>query len=260
MKVDKDVLIKKYHQDSLDQHELRWLEEYIENGIITLDDLEDIHGMDLKLDAIPVPEPSQKLDESFYRFLKGANREREAVGFRLSDLWRSGPLVRWAYSIALVGIGLAAGWLIKGEGNAHSEVNKLSAEVQEMKELMMLTLLEKESTSDRLKAVSLTNEIPEVSDKVTDALLKTLNNDDNVNVRLAALEALYPYAGDPKVRRGLIASITLQESPLVQVGLAEMMVALQEKQSVSSLRKLLDDETTPPEIKKQIKESIEILI
>jgi hypothetical protein len=126
--------------------------------------------------------------------------------------------------------------------------------------MMMLTLLEKESATDRLKAVSLTSDLDHASKKVTNALIETLNNDPNVNVRLASLEALYEYAGNPDVRVKLVKSISHQDSPLVQIGLAELMVALKEKSSVNELRKIMDEQSTPKEVKQKIKESIEVLI
>ena len=136
----------------------------------------------------------------------------------------------------------------------------LSEQMVEMKEMMMLTLLENESATDRLKAVSLTSDLDHVSKKVTNALIETLNNDPNVNVRLATLEALREYAGNPDVRMKLVKSISQQDSPLVQIGLAELMVALKEKSSVNELRKIMDEQSTPKEVKQKIKESIEVLI
>ena len=128
------------------------------------------------------------------------------------------------------------------------------------KEMMMLSLLEKESATDRLKAVSLTGEFSNASEQVTHALLKTLTMDDNVNVRLAALDALRPYAANSAVRAELIRAIAKQDSPLVQIALAELMAALQEKSSLKEFEKLLKDDKTPSEVKKRIKEKIEVLI
>ena len=124
----------------------------------------------------------------------------------------------------------------------------------------MLSLLEKESATDRLRAVSLTSEMDNVSRKVTEALIQTLNQDGNVNVRLAALDALRPYVRDSGVREELIKSIASQNSPLVQVALADLMVELQEKKSVKELEKLLNDKGTPKEVKDRIQESIQTLI
>jgi HEAT repeat protein len=136
----------------------------------------------------------------------------------------------------------------------------LSQQVTDLKEMMMLSLLEKESATDRLKAVSLTQDMDQVSNKVTLALLETLNNDSNVNVRLAALDALKAYAKESAVREELIRSIAKQESPLVQLELAELMAALQAKSSVKELEKLLQDKNTPKEVKKKIQESIQVII
>ena len=123
----------------------------------------------------------------------------------------------------------------------------------------MLSLLEKESATDRLKAVSLTEQMNQASKQVTTALLHTLNNDENVNVRLAALDALRPYSKDSQIREALVRSIAEQKSPLVQVALAELMVQLQEKGAINELKKILEDQETPSDIKKKIQESIQVI-
>src|SRR5688500_2192010 len=132
--------------------------------------------------------------------------------------------------------------------------------MSEMKEIMMLNMLEKESATDRLKAVRLTSEMSEASMKVTTALLQTLNNDENINVRLAALEALKPYVRNINVRKELILSIAKQDSPLVQVSLAEVMAEFQVKSSVKELEKIMQSDKTPADVKTRIKQSIDVLI
>jgi HEAT repeat protein len=139
-------------------------------------------------------------------------------------------------------------------------VAQLTQQVESLKEMMMISLLEKESATERLKAVSLTHDLAGPSEKVTTALLRTLNSDPNTNVRLAALDALQGYTSLAEVRAGLVHSITLQKSPLVQVALAELMVAIQEKSSVSALKKVMDQKATPKEVKEKIKKSIDVLI
>jgi hypothetical protein len=160
-------------------------------------------------------------------------------------------------ALLLVG-GFSAGLLMQ-KRTSGDEVRVLASEVTNLKEMMMISLLEKESATDRLKAVSLTEEI-QGSRKVTDALFKTLNADPSVNVRLASLEALQHYSKSPTVREGLVRAITQQDSPLVLVALADLMVKLQEKSSVKELRKIMDQKSTPTEIKQRIKESINVLI
>ena len=146
------------------------------------------------------------------------------------------------------------------ESPADRQIVALSRQVSDLQELMMLSLLEKGSATERLKAVTLTQEMSDASRKVTDALIQTLNHDENVNVRLAALEALKPYVIDSKVREALVRSIGSQESPLVQISLAELMVGLQEKSAVKEFEKIVESEKTPLEIKEKIRETIRVLI
>jgi hypothetical protein len=141
-----------------------------------------------------------------------------------------------------------------------NQMEVLTSEVTELKEMMMLSLLEKESATDRLKAVSLTHDMDQASKKVTKALIETLNNDSNINVRLAALDALKAYSNDSVVREALIRSIAKQDSPLVQVALAELMAGLQVKSSVKELQKIMENKNTPKDVKDRIKKSIDVLI
>lgn len=253
-------LVRKYKEGKASEEDLQILEKYIETGEVELEALGDIYRLYQDLDGLETPAPSEKMTGSFYAFLATTSKTKKARSQWFTNLWISAPGVRWAYTFGLLAVGIAIGWFFSPNGQDHTEIHLLSAEVKEMKEMMMLSLLEKESTSDRLKAVSLSSELPGASQKVTEALLQTLNSDENVNVRLAALEALLPYSSDPSVRTGLIASIARQESPLVQISLAETMVALQEKNSVDPLKKLLEREETPAEVKEKIEESIRILI
>ena len=121
---------------------------------------------------------------------------------------------------------------------------------------MMLSLLQNPSASQRILAVGYTEEISTVNNKVIDALLTTLNEDPNVNVRLMTLEALVKYSEAPRVREGLVQSISLQESPLLQSAIADVMVKLQEKKSVQSLQKLLHKKDLNQMVKLKIEQSI----
>ena len=133
-------------------------------------------------------------------------------------------------------------------------------EIKEMRETMTLTLLQQPKATERLKAVSFTSEIENPDIKVIMALLNTLDRDPNINVRLGSLDALVEYVGNPVVREGLINSITKQDSPLVQVALADIMIALQEKRSVPELKKLLEKRDLNETAKERLEQSIKTLI
>jgi hypothetical protein len=220
--------------------------------------------------TIETPEPSGHMRVKFQAML---NTYKESVedqkGFKggiaeqWNRLWQWQPRWPLAYSLLIVLIGFGGGyWLFsigKG-GKQDQQLQALSAQVHELKQTMMLALLENPSASERIRGVSYTSEIKHADKQVIDALLATLNNDPNVNVRLSTLDALAHMAGHPEVREGLIKSIAQQDSPLLQSAIADVMLKLQEKRSVKSFRELLKQKDLNPGVRDKIKETITQLI
>lgn len=260
------ALLVKYNAGQASAEEVNILEKYIEAGVIDLSELQELQVIEEQIMQLEAPAPSLQLDDNFYQMLAQEKKSQlKSFSWKQFFAWPE-MLPRLAFASVTLLAGLAIGYWVRPqaasvtEATNNAQISDLSQQVTDLKEMMMLSLLEKESASDRLKAVSLTQEMNQVSTKVTRALFETLNNDSNVNVRLAALDALKPYVKESSVREELIRSIAKQESPLVQVELAEMMAALQEKSSVKELEKLLQQQNTPKEVKQKIRETIQVLI
>lgn len=260
-------LLQKYHQGPLSEKEEQELEHYLETGLIQLEELEDLQQLSLQLDELIQLEVTQTMKADFQQLMAYENSRPRIVWIEeLQHFFRrimpGSPLGSFALASIMLIVGLFLGslWYTSPETNQNEEIAALSTQMEEMKEMMMLTLLENESPSDRLKAVNMTQEMPQASQRITDALFATLNTDENVNVRLEALDALYHYADHPNVREGLIRSIAQQDSPLMQIALAEVMVALQEKKSVPALKELLDKDQVPEMIKEKLQEKINVLL
>ena len=263
-------LIRKYNRGTLTPEEESELEVGIEQGLIQLEDLEDIQILSSQLVTFFQQHLSESMHRNFDLFLEEELRKSSRPDFWQNlhvwwmDLWRARPAWQLVYSTILVatGIGLGSALSLRQQGPA-GQVNELSLQMeqmQQMQEQIMLALIDKESTTERLKAVSLTNQMDDVSSRITNALLHTLNFDPNVNVRLAALEVLYKYATIPEVRKGLIKSILQQESPLVQMALAEVMADLQEPESIKYLENIIRREETPAAVKMKIRKNVEQLL
>lgn len=253
-------LIARYNAGMTTPSEQEQIELLIGKGSIQIEELNDLRSLDERLEMMETPDPSSSLDNKFYSMLSLEKKPRSSFSWKSFFSWPDlAPKLAFA-SITLI-IGVFVGYMIKpSTQQPTAEVNDVYKEVRELKEMMMLSLLEKESATDRLKAVSLTQEMDQASQKVTKALIETLNNDSNINVRLAALDALESYSKDPSVREALVRSIAHQESPLVQVALAELMAGLQVKSSVKELQKILENKNTPKDVKDKIKKSIDVLI
>jgi hypothetical protein len=254
-----EELIRKYNEGQADPSEIHTIEQLIEEGVIELSQLHELNKLDDSMMKMEFPEASIALDDHFYAMLK--KMKKESQGFSWGSFFSWPELApRLAFASVLLLLGFFVGYLLKPSAADSQQVEQLSQQVTDLKEMMMFSLLEKESATDRLRAVNLTSEMNNVSANVTSALLQTLNHDDNINVRLAALDMLKPYARDGRVREELVRSIAVQESPLVQLSLAELMEALQEKSSVKEFEKLLKSDKTPADVKRKIEESIKVMI
>jgi len=220
---------------------------------------------------IPQPEPSENMRAGFDSIL--SNFKEELVARKnpvsewlnkLTEYWSRQAQPRLAFSFLLVALGLFCGYILhQPDRTARSynrQIDSLSSQVSDMKQVMMLSLLQDPSASQRIRAINYTEDIGNVNLKVISALFTTLNEDPNVNVRLATLDALIKLAGEPKVREGLVRSIDLQDSPLMQSAIADAMVKLQEKSSVQSLRNLLNKKGLNQMVKINIEKSISKLI
>ncbi|GAB3837752.1 HEAT repeat domain-containing protein [Hymenobacter jeollabukensis] len=229
----------------------------------------------LTLGQLPTPEPSEQLRPNFYAMLaeykKASKPSAAATWLAQARGWLREWLTpqfaaRVAYNLCLLIVGIAGGyWMARPQPVApatasQQELAQLTRQVQDMRQVLLLSLIEAPSATERLRAVGYTKELSQANPRVVEALLSTLNHDDNVNVRLATLEALAQLApNEPAVRQGLVRALTRQDSPLVQSALADVMVQLQEKRSVPPLRRLLRQPDLNEAVKAKIQESIKSL-
>ena len=219
------------------------------------------------MNQLETPKPSSKMNESFHAMLQGYQQGLEAKNDNmlqnllkvLANWWNQSYVPPAVMGIALLLLGIQIGYNLQNQ-NDEEKMQGLTSEVQEMKQMMMLTLIEQQSPMQRLKAVNLTYEIKNDNDKVASVLLQTLNNDENINVRLAAVEALFSLADQPKIRAELIRSIMQQESPIVQSALVDVMLILQEKDVALTLKEFLNKENVNPEIREKINKSLNTLL
>jgi hypothetical protein len=221
--------------------------------------------------SLPTPEPSEQVRPRFYAMLADfeAEAQREPWSAKLRQLWQQlvtpTPALRLAYSVLLLVVGLAVGYGLNNRTGsappvaATLPVPAAAPATPDKEQQLVLAMLENPSATQRLRAVGQSKEIAQANEAVVNALLSTLNNDPNVNVRLATLEALAQLGQDPVVRQGLVHALTRQESPLVQSALADVMVQLQVRRSVQPLKQLLRQADLNAAVKTKIESSIQTL-
>lgn len=259
--IEIEEFIVDYLDGKLDFETLKKTLEKSDKYRYKLDELEKLKNLYNQLDEIPVPEPGENLDKNFYNLLEPlklvvAKPESRIKHFfsQINSLLNMVTLPKLGYASLFVVLGIFIGkWIIPVNT---SQLEQMSAEVKQLKEVMMLTMLDQPSPAERIKAVSSVNSISDVDNKVVNALIETLNNDSSVNVRLVTVEALAKFTQNPQVRQGLVQSIAYQTSPLVQIALADLMVSLKEKKSLEPLKNLLKDKRINYTVKTKIESCI----
>lgn len=257
--------------DSLGLEERRELDNHLANCPDCQKEFQASLKMWNLMEDVHIPEPSDTMVAGFKAILQNYKKENvtheghmPAWINKLQELWHLQVKPRFAFGLIMIVIGSGIGYLLnRPEQNKlayNRQIDSLSSQVSEMKQMMMLSLLQDPSASQRIRAVGYTEEINKADDKVINALLETLNEDPNVNVRLITLEALVKYANEARVREGLVQSLIKQDSPLLQSAIADVMVKLQEKRSVQYMQKLLQRKDLNGMVKIKIEQSIHKLI
>ncbi|MTI89580.1 MAG: HEAT repeat domain-containing protein [Balneolaceae bacterium] len=137
-----------------------------------------------------------------------------------------------------------------------NEVSALRAEVEQMRSTLISGPYRQVSASERILAVKQTGAITEADQQITDILIYVMNNDENVNVRIEAAEALARFADEDRVRKALIHSLTTQKDPTVQISLINLLVDIKASNSVREMRRMLLDTDTREEVKPQLEAAI----
>jgi len=120
-----------------------------------------------------------------------------------------------------------------------------------MRQMVALSLMQQQSASDRLKGVNWAYRVEQPDTEVLAALLYTVNHDPNVNVRLAAVDALHTFGNSSVATRGLTRAIAKQDSPMVQIALIDQLTDMRDRGAVPALQTLLSDKNANPEVRQR---------
>lgn len=201
------------------------------------------------LEAMSAPEPDRAMRTRFMEMLSAyeagleqapaARPTARAAPGRRFAWWPANPAWQMAIAGILLIAGVAAGRYEAGPREMPPEMAQLKGQVEALRQLVALSLMQEQSPSDRLRGVSFSSQMGRPDAQVEQALLRAVNHDPNVNVRLSAVDALQKYADDPAVRRALGDSAMVQDSALVQVAIIDLLVNTTDRGSAPGLRNML---------------------
>jgi hypothetical protein len=273
-----------YLTDDLDNTAKKRIQNHISTCSNCRLELEELTATWTQLGILPEEQPGPNLRKNFYIMLESYQEgldtvslqsEKKEIGFlervfkvktiaeKLGKLWPAKPVYQFAMVLLFLVIGLGTGILIQqphGPAMDTPQLAQLQSENNRIRRRLTLSLLNQSSPSQRIKGLYTSSHLEEPGDKILEALLYTLDNDPNVNVRVSAVDALYLFAHKPVVKKGLIKSLENQTSPMVQMALIELMEAMREKKAINGLKKLLENKELNPQVKQRAQQSIETLL
>ena len=167
---------------------------------------------------------------------------------------------RIAAGFSLLVVGILAGWMIGKQAADNSDVAGLRQDINEMKHLVTLSQLRKESASERIMATYEFKKLDSASDEILDALIYTFNNDENANVKNAAADALFKFGNYDKVRKAFINGLSTQTDPVLQIKLIDMLVGLNERRALPRLQEMMQGENQMKAVKQKAAQGIGKLI
>lgn len=167
--------------------------------------------------------------------------------------------LRVAAAAALLILGFVGGK--STSDGAETELIAMRDEIKGLQHVVMQSALQEHSASERLRMVSHIGKSDIHPDsELVNTLIHTSSTDKSPNVRYAAVKALSGFLHLEKVRTELMNSLESQTDPLIQIAIIGLLVEVEERAAISSIKKLKNNDNTSPEVRRQAEIAIEILI
>ena len=206
-----------------------------------------------RLGAAEVEVPSARLRARFHAGLAAheAATSRPWTERVFGSFWPQQPAFAATFAVALVLAGVLVGQLLPSSSVDSAEVAALRDEIR----TVGLGLLDHQSASERLLGVEWAGRTA-ASPEVVRALLERVQYDQNLSVRLAAVEALSAQLAQPGVSEGLATALGRPEAPLVQVALADALLASGDSMAIDAVRAILSSDELDPAVRDYVETAL----
>ena len=235
------IWIPEYIDDSLDESEREKIRIHLEECSSCRTTKAELAEFMRELSEIPQLEPSIKIKEGFLKQIPRKN---------ISMLFKIAAILIPAFGIFWLGFSY-------GEKKYSEELKELSAKLEIQKQNYLLASINEQSSSQKIEAVyKIVNE-QVISDDLISALVNMMNTDKNVNVRLAAIHSLSEMIDKNEVvRKELIKSLSLQENPLLQISLIQVLT----EKGIKEAKEEIETFSNSPNVDKQVKDYVESML
>lgn len=231
--------------EKLSKEDVSSIQNHLENCDECSKEFEDMKKLFFDLSEDEMEQPSARLQTNFEEMLAAEKKEQENPIIQLQERtsWKS--YLRIAASILIVVSAFLIGKVSNNtDSSNNTQVNQILAQI------------ESTSASQRIAALTLSEETNTLDTQIIQAFINRLLYDDKPSVRLAAVEALTKFTSMEMVKDALIKSLETDKDPAIQIELIQVLVKIQEKRALSPMKKLLNDDDVPEYVKKEVQINI----
>jgi len=202
-------------------------------------------------DSFPEIEPPKGMKEEFLEMVEMENK----------PLGKSIRFPMWAKVAASVLIVFGTFFTGYFSGLKNNKISSLQTEVNTLKQEVLLAGLRDYSGPQKIEAVYNIKTSGSENENLVDALVYTMNSDKNVNVRLAAINALSEMMGkNARIKTELIKSLPVQENPLLQISLIQVLTESGVKEAKDEIESISNNENTDQQVREYAKNMIKTII
>lgn len=249
---------------NLDREKTAMVSKHLENCKACREETDGLVVLFGELNNVKDEIPDESLKQSFKALLEQekAAQKGGVVNMRNSHkktnfLFNFGQI---AAAIAILLTGMFIGSLFNRDADSGQQVAELQQEMKSMKEMLILSKLQQPMASQRVIAASYLDGYDTPDEEILEALIKTMNTDENASVRMAAMNALARYRTNPKVADALVESLPDQTDPIIQISLINILVEMNEKRAVYQMKQIIDNNSTNESVKKLAEQGVLTLI
>lgn len=209
------------------------------------------------LKTLDTPVPGAQMDANFYKMLNSVDNSNETTKeVRKGKIRWLNPRILAVAATFLLGLSIG-NWLNLDQRSDQIENAIVSDKTNE---ISFASIELTPAASDRIREINDFKSQESVDLKILDALNKVILNDPNVNVRLTAIETMVLFSDIPEARKYLIEAIPFQESSIVQLELADIMIGLEEKESSDEWQQLLESDQLETDVRFRLKENLKTIL
>ena len=164
---------------------------------------------------------------------------------------------RWWWLAAAAALAIGMFSFFAGRYSAPvNDITALRQEVRSLREVVAISLLDKQSASERLRGIRYSTAMERADPEVVDALSRTLRSDPSVDVRLAAAEALRRFPLSASASESAWQLLERDDSPLVQIAVIDLLASRND----DAVRVRLEQLRDRPGLDKNVRDYLQALL